>query len=958
MKNNLQKVCDSSCLTCNGVTPKNCLSCPSSPSATYLLSSNNSCVACNVQGYYADTTTGTCNQCDTTCLTCSTAGSTNCLTCPSGTTYLLSQNNSCVTCNVQGYYQDTTSGTCNLCDTTCQTCSASGPTSCSSCPSGTYLLSSNHSCVVCNVQGYYQDTASDTCNLCDSTCLTCSTAGPTNCLSCPSSPSVTYFLSSNNSCVACNVQGYYIDTTTGTCNQCDSTCLTCSAAGSTNCLTCPSGAYLDTSDNTCNQCDSTCQTCSASGPTSCLSCPAEAYLDTTHHTCSVCDSTCQTCNAFGPTDCLTCPSGTYLLSSNHSCVACNIQGYYANPAAGTCSQCDITCITCNATGPTNCLSCSSGTYLLSSNHSCIACNVQGYYINVTNKTCGMCDTSCRSCNGLSSLDCLSCFSGYALSSYNSCLSNSPFDAISSPVVKQAAAVGQSTVQVQSAATSILPILIRGASTTAILMVNFVSNILLFRFINVPFPDNFMQVCIILYTNFFPNPYNNVSDEYNITNSAIGKFAENDISTVVLDNEGNTLDRELIAIGIILIAYLLAYVFKKHPKYSTYFKNTLDQYRWNLLLTFYVGDCTDLVLFSMIQLHENSSQSWYAILGYFFSIVFIISFVILIPYFIYIVNRKEPNQIQPVTADVEKESAKSIKQTEKASPPKWRELPKSMDMISSGIKKDHWIQRNFLIIMTVEGLINNFVLFFLQDYGAVQACLYALFVVIVWVMGIKYKPYTTRLQNFLFIMNYTARVILCGFAIYIGFNGLYGMISDDGVDTLGTVMTFLTIGTIGANACIALVVIVIELVQWFKSCRKRKTVAPGTLSPFVQITSIATEEKELQSTSVIKTNEAFLVEKILSKSGLFSTNKQNFTPKLRKPSTLDNFANSTGKLNLESHRKLILSSNDPLEEAKIQFNGKTSSTTLSDLFKTRSFNLPDNKNTKKKPFVYSFSKFFN
>ena len=41
------------------------------------------------------------------------------------------------------------------CDTSCLTCSVgASPTSCTSCPSGTYLLSSNNSCVACDVDGY------------------------------------------------------------------------------------------------------------------------------------------------------------------------------------------------------------------------------------------------------------------------------------------------------------------------------------------------------------------------------------------------------------------------------------------------------------------------------------------------------------------------------------------------------------------------------------------------------------------------------------------------------------------------------------------------------------------------------------------------------------------------------------------------------------------------------------
>ena len=92
------------------------------------------------------------------------------------------------------------------CDVSCQTCSAgASATSCLSCPSGTYLLSSNSSCVSCDVNGYL--ISDDECLQCDPTCLTCNGPLSINCLSCPSG---TYFLASDNSCVACNVKGYFI----------------------------------------------------------------------------------------------------------------------------------------------------------------------------------------------------------------------------------------------------------------------------------------------------------------------------------------------------------------------------------------------------------------------------------------------------------------------------------------------------------------------------------------------------------------------------------------------------------------------------------------------------------------------------------------------------------------------------------------------------------------------------
>ena len=158
---------------------------------------------------------------------------------------------------------------CVDCDDSCATCSGTLPTQCKSCPLNTYFLTTNSSCVACDVDGYF--ISGNNCTQCDSSCLTCNGALATNCLSCPSSPVATYLLSSNHSCIACNADHYFISGSE--CLQCDSSCLTCDGELATNCLSC-----------------------------------------------------------------LSSPVATYLLSSNHSCVACNTDRYFIS--GSECLQCD------------------------------------------------------------------------------------------------------------------------------------------------------------------------------------------------------------------------------------------------------------------------------------------------------------------------------------------------------------------------------------------------------------------------------------------------------------------------------------------------------------------------------------------------------------------------------------------------------------------------------------------
>ena len=101
--------------------------------------------------------------------------------------------------------------------------------------------------------------------------------------------------------------------------------------------------------------------------------------------CVNCDSSCQKCIGTAATQCMSCYPGKYLLSSNSSCVSCNVDGYFVS--GSQCLQCNSTCKSCND-GATSCTSCYEGFYLLIANSSCTPCNnTLGYYANDTDQTC-------------------------------------------------------------------------------------------------------------------------------------------------------------------------------------------------------------------------------------------------------------------------------------------------------------------------------------------------------------------------------------------------------------------------------------------------------------------------------------------------------------------------------------------------------------------------------------------
>ena len=133
----------------------------------------------------------------------------------------------------------------------------------------------------------------------------------------------------------------------GNCVNCDSTCKTCTAGGSSACSTCPDGRYKV--GNTCPACNSNCQTCFGAA-TTCLTCSTGWFMIGT--TCySTCDAPFYTEVVSGVTYCQTPCPGQYVWwdqSCRSSCTYTDAYGevYTLQPVTiNTFLQCNYPCAT-------------------------------------------------------------------------------------------------------------------------------------------------------------------------------------------------------------------------------------------------------------------------------------------------------------------------------------------------------------------------------------------------------------------------------------------------------------------------------------------------------------------------------------------------------------------------------------------------------------------------------------
>ncbi|EAS04215.2 leishmanolysin family protein (macronuclear) [Tetrahymena thermophila SB210] len=418
------KQCDPNCLTCSG-SSKNCTSCSNGA-----VLPDNTCPPCTIGYYYNGST---CVQCHPSCYKCNGQNNNNCTAC--SLPNYLRLDGTCGACNSNQYVDQ--NGSCQNCDPSCLTCSKAGNTGCTKCSTpGQYLTQPSLVCGNCT-SSQYADPVDQKCKPCDASCLTCSAAGPTNCIAC-NNPA--YFKDhATQLCGPCQ-QYYYGSTTTGYCEQCDSSCQTCHDSGPTNCIICKnpmaklntglcglcgSNQYID-NNNTCQNCDPSCATCvGGSDPSQCTKCntpgyylsqntppgkcgpcTAQQYGDPVSNLCKPCDASCNGCTAGTASDCKNCANPLYFKNplNQNICGPCP-SNYFGNTLTGFCQPCDITCLTCKNGSPQGCVTCPPGQFL-KPDQSCGSCLSNQYVQN--GNSCQNCDPTCATCKGPGNNQCTSC----------------------------------------------------------------------------------------------------------------------------------------------------------------------------------------------------------------------------------------------------------------------------------------------------------------------------------------------------------------------------------------------------------------------------------------------------------------------------------------------------------------------------------------------------------------------
>ncbi|KCV69795.1 TKL protein kinase [Fonticula alba] len=370
--------------------------------------------------------TGTCVACPPGCTGCTPS---KCLGCEEG--LFLTHAGACVDSCPGGTFGDADTGTCQLCDVSCQECAGPTDAHCSACAPGLDPVPAPGglwTCAPACPEGQFRPAGATDCQACHEACSTCN--GPTNmdCWRC--AEGVLQDRECRQACAAAHVA------MAGRCLPCHASCESCTGLRSTECDQCPGDLLALPAGQSPVRCVAACPVgyhgdgsgCAAC-PARCASCPAQASAcslcergwllaaaacvtdcpagsSAQGGLCSTCHGSCSSCYGPGPDHCLSCAAATPLQWGS-SCLGECPAGTF--DSASVCTPCHVTCATCTGPLDSQCITCPGDRALHAG--ACLAACPAGHFAEhpaADGAVCRPCAGSCGTCTGPAADQCTSC----------------------------------------------------------------------------------------------------------------------------------------------------------------------------------------------------------------------------------------------------------------------------------------------------------------------------------------------------------------------------------------------------------------------------------------------------------------------------------------------------------------------------------------------------------------------
>ena len=394
------------------------------------------------------------------------------------------------------------------------------------------------------------------------------------------------------------------------------------------------------------------------------------------------------------------------------------------------------------------------------------------------------------------------------------------------MIETIAAIVSAAAKTTIVATIIIPVAVSASGSTVAIFLDFIGEITLFQYINVPFPANFEAFMQFFSANIFPNLLAKAYDESESELSTNGKFEEYECSRVFLDNCGGGLDKELLAIAIIFVTSILALLVESCPKVHSIICKIRDSYRWNGLLALYLGDFHEFLVFTLLQFKESIKPLISLIIG----ILLVISYFVWFLYLSVALNRRKKSAKKPRESRRPSRSRPRISKTPDEQEEEIGDIPESMNMVVDEFVRKNWYSRNFLLIMSLQSAIISFILVFLQSWGAIQAGIYSYMAIFygVLVLG-AFRPFKEKSQVLAFSISQPAKCCLGCLALALGLDEQLTLFSESQRNGIGiSLITFASVG-ICSNMLICVGMIGKAIIDFWRNFRKSRKEKKDNLS---------------------------------------------------------------------------------------------------------------------------------
>ena len=554
----------------------------------------------------------------------------------------------------------------------------------------------------------------------------------------------------------------------GICGPCDSSCLTCNGASSSDCTSCTSGEYL--ANGACSSCYSTCLTCNGGSSTDCTSCPSGQLLSS-----GSCGTPCTDPSMYyyWNGSCLsTCP---YPLK--HTVDSAGAK-FCSNPCGSTSSDYLFYNQSCLSTCPsplsavTNpgvqyCLSpCSSGSFLYE-NKTCIN-NCLAPFVKRIEPNAQYCDRPCDpGIYWYKNASCLaSCPSPYVQTTYSGILQclppckdseffyefekectpqcESPFKIKYSDVIKicysdihislseatkvqDAAASIQSQGQMASGGMKAAGAMNSNSPSSA-LLAGLSSMLQYIRYMKINYPPKVQMLFVVS----AGNPIS-LGFDFNIPTSVARKLADNrlpdvfekyDINSNFVNNLWDFLMTLLIILLIIGALSIVKFVIpqKRYPRIFFVLSKVLGAIKWNVPIMMVCSSSGDIFFYASLQIRTSSLDSFSSIICFCLSLLMmVVVFVILVIGFKILRNFKRRAENQ-----------------------NWAEKWKGYEILYEEYEEKSIWSLSYMILFILRGIIFNLTLSNLFNYPLIQCII----INITNVLMLGYLLYLRPLKNFL------------------------------------------------------------------------------------------------------------------------------------------------------------------------------------------------------------------